>query len=288
MLLLDLPDDLVVRICSSLICVYALAALSETCERLRHLIFQENMWSHALFVTNGTWNQLKDVALTVRYMHWSNRVPSPLPAFIATMDNVAFWGTLSENDKTIATFGPCIPKFDTDLELPLEFDPIDTRNLWVSFVGDIEWTDTDLFKEYVSIDPDEEDPERWLKCAKLDMYVLVLFNGTTGIYNFKSGIIDPDISEYGKQPEIGLNYDGDVDHFFRFWSNQIEFILQDGEVEDENLKNVTTEWKTTFLSADEDKRSKMQIEFADNAAKQDRGWGNTRKDIIEIVLKHIK
>ena len=102
--MLHIPDELIVFLCHFLR-VNALARLRSTCGAMRKLLSCEEAWHNALFVPSGLWYQLKDVSLAAKYMNWSGRLPSPLPSAIDTMDNVAFWGTITDGERVIATVG---------------------------------------------------------------------------------------------------------------------------------------------------------------------------------------
>jgi len=108
MLLYSCPGELIVFLCH-FVRVDALAR--STCRAMQKLLHCEEAWHNALFVSDGTWYELKDVSLAAKYMNWSSRSPSPLPPTIDTMDNVAFWGIIRDGKRVVATFEPTILKF---------------------------------------------------------------------------------------------------------------------------------------------------------------------------------
>lgn len=161
---------------------------------MRKLLSCEEAWHNALFVPSGLWYQLKDVSVAAKYMNWSSRLPSPLPSAIDTMDNVAFWGTITDGERVIATIGPGVPTFETDLDCPPgpATDCADEMACYWSGSLDVEWTADALKQEFIAQHTSNKDASYWVKRALMDMYACIkLSNGSLAMVRFMSGSVGP-------------------------------------------------------------------------------------------------
>lgn len=254
---------------------------------------------------SGLWYQLKDVSLAAKYMNWSSRLPSPLPSAIDTMDNVAFWGTITDGEQVIATVGPGVPTFETDLVCHATDCEDEMACYWSGFLDDVAWTADALKQEFIAQHTSNKDARYWVKRALMDMYACIkLSNGSLAMVRFKSGSVEPteifrsiSLDDHGNRlyryhtapARIGLvGYRADVDDG-NYVDVDDEFIFF--QFVDRVTSTCTSEWWQKYADFSRDKNMdkciEMQMAYANSEANKGRGWNNTRKDIIDSVLEQL-
>ena len=300
-MLLTLPNELLTRICC-FVNVKTLANLCNTCTFWTFIAQQKDAWTNALFTYDDEWYQLKNVALTCKYMEWSKRIAYPPPSF-DTMDNVAFFGILTdENDNQIATFGPKICAF--------ELDGMDDGNfgesgiaLWSTKFEDkitYTWKTNDLRKTFiqlVKIHYLEDLEEEWVHAdpptlshphhMRAQIYTLVKRDNDYGIYKLGSCTTE--------NPNGGGTIDGtDLVFFFDDThpndpGSACIFHTEGISIEFWDELDCTKDWLDTL---NDEKVFENQIQmlqmFAASDANAGRGWNQTRRFIVDTTLAQLQ
>ena len=276
MSLFSLPDELLVHMCRS-VCLKSLVRLRETCTRWQKMTEDETTWKNALFTHGAQWYQLKDVALAAKYMEWPGRFISPSPSF-DTMDNVAFWGTVFDGTRLLATSDPTVCVFQTDIYEDYDLSSM----LWTSStLIEQSWLDVDdQYEEYTYV---------------MHMYVLVNLGNNIGMYHFISGVDGKDLS-FGLDTISQLVDTGDG-YGFMFYDYE-ELVTKNQEFLNWR-EGYMVAFEASMFTCDDNgpcfRKSRkvehlvqMEKTFAESDANAGHGWNNTRCVILKSVLKQIQ
>ena len=262
----------------------ALLRLRQTCKTLRAALI--HAWNVALFVPSGKWYELKDVALAAKYMSWTGRVPSSPPT-LDTMDNIAFWGTLVDGDRLLATIGPNVLTFETDLQN-------DMLSLnWVTSDMEYTWVDTKTKQEYTTqldeskFDYYEGSVMFFSKQCQIKMYAVVKLTSGVGLYQLISEAVQSDYywhrdskakvsptELFFNDPNGHLSVDADLAYFFLRDRTPHGFTR-------------TREWYDEHDLASPTKRLEMETALIQSAANAGRGWNSTRRDVLEQFVAQL-
>lgn len=279
---LCLPDDILVFICRFLR-VDVLGKLRCTCIHIRDALNCDDALTNALFVTNGTWYELKDVGLTDRCIY-SRRLNQP-PSHIDTMQNVAFFGTVKVNGQLIATCAPKPCDFFIDLNELIETkDSVEATGKdftvyvmeWCHML-DLEWTDETL--EHVLTYKHPLDPvPRWSTTLSLTLYAIIKDADGTQIHHFIDDIAGPNtyLLQIGPDAEF-------IDHI-TVNTDTIELSFH----EDDPAATVPFQkWLDEYADHDHDEKEQQKVQTA-FAQSNGRGWMNTRTYILDAVLSKLR
>lgn len=287
-----LPDELLVHMCVFL-CVATLARLRETCSQWRTIADNEQSWTNALFTYGDAWYQLKNVALAAKYMRCSHCIPRAVPS-LDTLDNVALFGTIVDGERLLATFGPKLFTFTTDFDRMLNGAG---AFIWAD-TSIVHWETSELRKEFVAANtadrlnvndaPNSPEIRRrfanyWLKTASVDVYALVLSNGVAGMHRVVSDIVDI-VNEPYSCP-VGFNMSSMEGGYFEVYTD--ELVLEIWEDVNTPSALVPDEWEKEYIAADKNKRLRMATRFAENQVNTGKGWGSTRRFLIEQFMSQL-
>lgn len=269
-----LPIDVLVVI-GCFMRIDALARARETCTTL--CVGLAHAWHDALFVPNGKWYELKDVALAAKYMSWTGRVPSPPPT-LDTMDNIAFWGILVDGDRLLATIGPKVVTFETNIPNAINAhdDPVRTLTLlWGSDNMEYTWVDTKTEQEYTT-------QMFFSKQCQIKMYAAVKLSSGVGVYELISGQMNvPDRSNYEFDFDDRDN-PTDFPGTLNVAANGVVFFIFD-----KTTSGFPTEWYDEYCDASPTKRLEMETAFVQSATNAGRGWNSTRRDVLEQFVAQL-
>ena len=183
----SLPDEILVHMCAFL-CIATLARLRETCSHWRTIGSGRRAWTNALHKYGGMWHELKNVALSDKFVRygWS----SPLPAPPVSANAIAFWGTIvGRKNRIVATFGPVMPTWLNDIERSDDDGTICSFRLLTD--GDslpVSWVSTALRNKYTN------KYDSFVKAATVNMYALAQ-NATTSTHAYLTGNVEAHGSE---------------------------------------------------------------------------------------------
>ena len=270
-----MPTDVFAVICCFMQ-IDVLVSVRQTCQTLHAGLV--NMWHNALFVPSGKWYQLKNVALTAKYMKWTARVPSP-PPILSTMDDIAFWGTLVDGDRLIATLDPRVFTIQTYIH-NYQPDTYDVEPEDLSVPGRLVWsTRTDVYwcrpTEYT-----RHSKATLTEQCQINMYAVIsLSSGDKSMYEVTSGYIDPNQIWYDEHSESFEFNPAELEFgFLSLYVGRAQFFFG---IPDKTLPDFTLEWFDEYLRACPTKRLEMETAFVHSAANAGRGWNSTRQDILE-------
>ena len=129
-------------------------------------------------------------------MNWTERVPSPPPA-LDTMDNIAFWGTLNDEERPLAIINPKVLMFKTNIE-SVDCDGEESFSDMRLFSMSITrccytWVDTKTEQEYTrqSDDLDAYGYGAFLKQCQINVYAVVKLSSGVSVYKVVSGHVEP-------------------------------------------------------------------------------------------------
>lgn len=284
-----MPMDAIAVICYFMR-IDAIARVRQTCKTLHTGLV--HAWHGALFVPNGKWYELKDVALAAKYMTWTGRVLTLPPPILDTMDNIAFWGTLNDGNRLLATFDPKVLTFETDISCAdcelggSDFD--DMRLFSSSGVRNwCAWVDTKTEQEYTT--QVDEHVTLFSKQCQINMYAMVKLSSDVGVYKLISGAVKPTgvHYQYG-YPFLDStllqtsNADGRAAMFLWVDADLLLF-----HIFDKTSPDFTLEWWLERSDACLPRQHEMDMAFGLSAAKAGRGWNSTRRDVSEQVVTQL-
>lgn len=297
----SLPNDLLVHMCS-FFCVATLMRLRETCLHWRLIATDQQAWINAIYDNRSVWYGLKDIGLTAKFMRciWANRAQRTKPPPLDHMANIAFWGTIVDGDRLLATFGPCV----TNLWPQIEFFDLPGQGwgnpelIWCSAPMALEWTDQDTYDKYIEMKPCVHLPDihyhpgwRWssLSTVTVDVYALVVHDNAISMHEFVSGplvprggaagVLDPGNHDWGR-----LNLLGTDDGSKNFTIQDCAMVLQ---LTDDQPAGFSQEWKDEWEESVETKRLEMEALFAQSSVNRGRGWYGNRQDAVRAISKQL-
>ena len=227
-------------------------------------------------------------------MNWSNRIPSPAPS-IDTMDNVAFWGTLVDGERLLATFGSQVLTFSTSFDILLDcadlyeeedvecYCEYDQPGWWkADSTLPFSWETPELRNEFVAMH-ENINICQWLKTPTLNVYALVqLGNGAVGMYRVSSGTRKKHGKfswEFGLGAPISMNLGLT---YFDLYTDGLRITL----FEEEGV--IPFEFAIKWLAADDTKRLEVEMCVVESQIDAGKGWNSTRNWIIQEVQKVLR
>ena len=285
-----LPMDVLVMM-GCFMWIDVLARVRQTCKTLQAALIDAQ--HDALFVPSGKWYELKDVALAAKYMTWTGRVPSSAPT-LDTMDNIAFWGTLVDGDRLLATIGPNVVTFKTNLGMIGDnFDAgKDFRRLvWETDTIEYTWADTKTEQEYTT----QLDGNRYqimgmphcffLKQCQIKMYAAVNLSSGVGVYELISGAVESDnVKAHDGRAYVDpteLMFEGESSSFLQVWADGVELKISD------KTADFPFEWCDEYCDACDTKCIEMETAVVQSATNAGRGWNSTRRDVLEKFMAQL-
>jgi hypothetical protein len=177
-----LPNELIVHICA-FFCVATLARLRKTCRHMRLATENDDVRTNAVFTHSGPWYQLKNVALTEKALAESftlrHLCQNTAPALLTTTNDLAVWGTITDSDSTLATFGPTLLTYDANIA--------DAADGYINWCATIPWVAHDNLCAYIGeygVNDNCAGLKFWLKSVTLNMYFLLRQEETTRVIVF--------------------------------------------------------------------------------------------------------
>jgi hypothetical protein len=272
------------------VCIATLVRLRETCALWRSIAQNKDAWTNALFTYGSEWYQLKDVALADKYMTWTGRVPS-LPPTLDTMNNIAFWGTLVDGDRLLATIGPDIITITTDIDIAYAcaFEDNDISLLWTSQDVEYTWVDTKTEQEYTKLVFGTKNTfggTVFSKQCQIKMYAVVKLSSGVGTYDIISGQVeakeavfwgsndaqvDPTQLDFEVEPTNGIGA-------LNVWADSFQFRFFDA--------HGSKEWFDEYYDAHAT-RLEMETAFAQSKENAGRGWNSTRRDVLQQIVTQL-
>ena len=272
------PMDVLVTICCFMR-IDTLARVRQTCKTLCAALVQA--WHDALFVPSGKWYELKNVALAAKYMAWTERVPSPPPT-LDTLDNIAFWGTLIDEDRLLATINPKVLTYETDIESS-DCDGEETFGDMRLFTVSrtrccYTWVDTKTEQDYTRQSDDSIDVHScgaFRKQCQINVCAVVKLSSGVGVYKLLSGHVEPkELNEL----DFGLTA---LQATLDVYANSVGFCIFDTTAPDFSFKwwLEHCEGPTPCLE--------METAFIQSAANAGRGWNSTRRDVLQHIVAQL-